>query len=64
LQQEGEIITLEIMDNGCGFDYLNQGYNRGLGIRSMTERAKIIGGIFSIDSQPGRGTRVRVKVGG
>jgi len=64
LHKKGEIITLEIKDDGCGFDNSNRGYNGGLGIRSMSERAKVIGGILSIDSQPGRGTRVRITVGG
>jgi two-component system sensor histidine kinase NreB len=64
LKKDGEIITLEITDDGCGFDYTNRGYNGGLGIRSMSERAKVIGGKLSIDSQPGCGTRVRITVGG
>ncbi len=64
LRQEGEDITLEIIDDGCGFDYSNRGYNGGLGIRSMNERAEVIGGKLSIVSQPGSGTRVRVTVGG
>jgi PAS domain S-box-containing protein len=35
---------------------------RGLGIHTMRERAAVLRGAFSIDSAPGRGTRVTVEV--
>ena len=34
----------------------------GLGIRSMGERARLLGGRFEIHSEPGKGTRIDVSV--
>jgi signal transduction histidine kinase len=50
-----EEITLEISDDGTG---LPAGYNPGVGLRSMRERAEELGGRCQIDSAPGRGTHV------
>ncbi len=54
-------VCLEISDNGRGFDPQNAGENR-LGIVGMGERAALIQAQFAVDSVPGRGTRVRVRV--
>ena len=53
-------IEVCISDNGCGFD-LEQKPN-GIGLRSMRERAKSVGGTVDIQSSPGKGTQVIVKV--
>lgn len=61
-----EIASLEVMDNGVGFDLkeVNQSYeNRGsLGMINLRERTDLINGLLTIDSVPGKGTRVRVLV--
>lgn len=54
-------VQMSIHDDGAGFD-LHVGRGHGLGIISMKERARMVGGELSIDSQPGRGTDVRVFV--
>ena len=52
---------LEIEDHGRGFKPQAISNLRGhLGLTGMSERAREIGWILSIESQPGRGTRVRV----
>ena len=58
---EGQQVTLEITDNGSGFDQdtLNGG---GLGLVSMRERAEGLGGSITIASTPGKGTTVKVRV--
>jgi signal transduction histidine kinase len=38
------------------------GGREGLGVRSMEERAYLLGGQFEIHSKPGRGTRIEVSV--
>jgi signal transduction histidine kinase len=59
--QNGSVIfTLE--DDGKGFD-LNQVVSkssgeRGLGLMTMDERVRLLGGILDIQSQEGRGTRL------
>jgi signal transduction histidine kinase len=57
-----EGIHLSIRDTGVGFDSDAGVPRRGLGIVSMKERVGLVQGEFSIDSQPGRGTEVRVVV--
>ncbi|MBN1811875.1 MAG: PAS domain S-box protein [Anaerolineae bacterium] len=61
LQTQDGIITLEMHDDGVGFD--PQGaYPGHLGLRSMQERAAQIGASLEIESAPGRGTQVQVRV--
>jgi two-component system, chemotaxis family, CheB/CheR fusion protein len=53
-------IRLEIADFGEGFDM--ESVHRGLGLISMSERARLVQGTFSINSALGRGTMVTVEV--
>jgi PAS domain S-box-containing protein len=55
-------IHLSIMDNGGGFDPAHAKKKEGLGLSSMKERAYLIRGDFSLNSQPGQGTVIEVKV--
>jgi signal transduction histidine kinase len=56
-------LVLEISDDGVGFDpeLLRPGH---LGLQTMAQRAERIGSQLSVDSTPGRGTTVRVRVPG
>ncbi|MGB9673726.1 MAG: GAF domain-containing sensor histidine kinase [Anaerolineales bacterium] len=57
-----EGITIEVQDNGVGFD-LNDLHDRSqYGIRGMNERASIIGGDIEIMSQIGKGTKVKINL--
>jgi signal transduction histidine kinase len=51
-----EHVSLTVEDNGIGFD-LNQAHG-GLGLQNMQERMLEVGGILTIESQPGIGTLV------
>jgi PAS domain S-box-containing protein len=66
LRREPQSITLEIVDNGTGFDPNRQMVRDfsigGYGLKSMQERVEISGGVFTISSQPGEDTRVRTIV--
>lgn|GEM_PF-172617 len=61
---ERDIVLLEIIDNGCGFDVQSvmSSYERrgSLGMVNLQERAELVDGLLKIDSVPGKGTRVRV----
>jgi signal transduction histidine kinase len=57
---EGE-IRLEITDSGVGFDPARV-LHAGLGLVSMRERVAIVNGQLAIDSAPGGGTRVTVRI--
>jgi signal transduction histidine kinase len=52
--------VLVIKDDGRGFDTSAQ--HSGLGLHSMQERAESLGGSFSVVSEPGRGTRIVVRL--
>ena len=55
-------LTLAIRDNGKGFDPVRQmDEGRGIGLLSMKERAELLGGLFRIQSLPGRGCTVFVE---
>ena len=54
-------VSFLIEDNGKGFDVakaLNNKNERGLGLRTMQERLRILGGSLGIRSQKGMGTRI------
>lgn len=53
---EANTATMVIQDDGRGFDPLTQ-YG-GIGLASMRERAKAVGGHVAIESAPGQGTRI------
>lgn len=53
------LVTAAVTDNGRGFRPNGKGTTTGhLGLTGMRERATLLGGRFSVDSAPGRGTRV------
>jgi signal transduction histidine kinase len=59
---EGQRLVLEIMDDGQGFDLDASRHRGGMGLISMRERAKEMGGTLTIESAPGQGTMVTVRV--
>jgi signal transduction histidine kinase len=57
-------LVLTVSDDGVGFDPdAAAARARRLGLTSMEERARKLGGALTIDSRPGEGTRVRLEVG-
>jgi PAS domain S-box-containing protein len=55
-------VSLIVEDLGDGFDLETIKGRRGLGLVSMEERVRLVKGKLSIQSQPGKGTCVEVKV--
>ena len=53
-------VELEVIDDGTGFSVGDE--DRGLGLDGMAERARLVDGDFEIDSEPGRGTTLRLQV--
>ncbi len=53
-------ILLSVEDIGVGFSSGQTRGRHGLGLDSMEERARLIGGEFTIRSEPGKGTLVEV----
>jgi PAS domain S-box-containing protein len=54
-------LSLEISDDGVGFDIEGARLAEGLGLISMRERIHLIGGEFEIQSSPGQGTRITAR---
>ena len=61
--REGQVVAA-VQDDGEGFE-VPESVDRldgGLGILGMRERAAIVGGELEIESEPGRGTIVRLRI--
>lgn len=58
--REGKWLTLEVSDDGKGFDPAARGAERDcLGLKIMADSAKTAGGRLSVYAAPGRGTRIK-----
>ena len=64
LRYESDLLMLSIRDNGRGFRRADQpaGIGGHFGIPVMEERARKVGGALRVQSEPGRGTEVTVRV--
>jgi two-component system NarL family sensor kinase len=63
LRRLPDAIELVVADDGVGFVVPTEGApTRGLGLSSMRERARLLGGRCQVTSHPGRGTRVEVSL--
>ncbi len=59
IHQKSDTITVEITDDGHGFDPARQ---RGMGILGMEERVRRLGGTFTVESAPGKGATIRAEL--
>ncbi len=64
LNADENSLRLEIADDGKGFDLDLLQEQAGVGMTSMRERARDLGGVFNITSAPGQGTRIQVTLPG
>jgi signal transduction histidine kinase len=55
-------VTLEVTDDGPGFDTGSLEVTAGFGVRGMMERARGFGGWAEVSSAPGRGTTVMFSI--
>lgn len=60
LERDLHEILLTIEDDGYGFDPATT--RRGMGLKNVAERSRMIGGEWKLDSAPGKGTRVQIKI--
>ena len=61
LRIDSDAVAMEVVDDGEGFDPSGS-YPDHFGLQSMRERAESRGGGFQVESRPGEGTTVRVRV--
>jgi len=59
--EDGYLLT-EIRDRGPGFDVASAPGAGSLGLEGMRERAELLGGSLEVDSAPGTGTTVRLRL--
>lgn len=63
-----DVLMLSIQDNGRGFDVAARAEvtrdspEQGIGLQTMSERAAALGGVCEVQSQPGRGTTVCIRI--
>lgn len=59
LMQQGDLLHISVQDWGTGFDTSAAHSNR-FGLAGIRERARLLGGTFTIQSSPGKGTQLQV----
>lgn len=62
LSTQANDIVLGVQDSGNGFDISCTRTNGGLGLVSMEERVRRLSGSLLIESEPGKGTKVEVRI--
>jgi signal transduction histidine kinase/ligand-binding sensor domain-containing protein len=62
LERSNGLVSLTVSDDGVGLDPARFATAGGLGLVMMRERATQLNGRFEIESEPGRGTTIRVVV--
>ena len=63
IRQEAGSVSMEISDDGIGFDPETSRRQGSLGLVNMQERAQSQGWALDIASSPGNGTRIKVETG-
>ena len=62
LQRDVRTVQLRVADDGVGFDIQKMTSRRGLGLTSITERARMLGGKLEVESAPRKGTQLTVEL--
>jgi len=62
LSDSGDVLTVEVTDNGPGFNVGQTRSSSGFGLKGLSERAKNIGGWLDVSSTPGKGTSITLTV--
>jgi two-component system, NarL family, sensor kinase len=56
-------LFLMTADNGIGFDYFHKiRNNMGLGLRNLQSRTEVMGGEFTCNAEPGKGTSYTIEI--
>jgi len=65
LERDLRCVRIRVEDDGKGFDVATVGRPRsrtGIGLTSMGERVRMLGGSFAIQSAPSQGTKIRIEL--
>jgi len=61
LRENGQVV-LRVRDNGVGFEPLVRRKPTSFGLAGLRERAYLVDGKLRIESAPGRGTTIEVRI--
>lgn len=62
LLKQDKLITVSIEDNGKGFDVKQLDHVKGMGLRNIQSRLKLIHGNLEIHSEPEKGTSIHLEI--
>jgi len=65
LERDLRCVRIRVEDDGCGFELkaLGREPNRtGIGLNSLNERVRMLGGSLTIQTAPGQGTRIQIEL--
>lgn len=62
IEKTTDQISMEISDNGIGFDPLAQRDSVGHGLHNMRTRAENLNGVFTLKTAPGQGTVINISL--
>ncbi|MGW4483644.1 sensor histidine kinase [Amycolatopsis sp. NPDC004368] len=64
LTYAGDLVLLDVRDDGAGFDPVApvRGDGTGFGLQAMRQRVRRVAGTFTLESAPGEGTAVNVQL--
>ena len=60
MERDVREVQLKIEDDGCGFN--PDGAGKGMGLKNVAERTRILGGRLKLDSAPGKGTCIEITI--
>ena len=60
LERDVHEVLLKVEDDGCGFKLVKNG--KGMGLKNIAERVRMLGGKMKLESQPGHGTHVEITI--
>ncbi len=55
------MVTISVEDNGKGFD-VGPAIERGVGLKLIRDRVQMMNGVFEVESEPGKGTRINFRI--
>jgi NarL family two-component system sensor histidine kinase LiaS len=62
IRYDEKSASLETIDDGLGFDMKTADQSGGFGLQGIKERVQRLGGSLEIESAPGKGTHLKVRV--
>lgn len=61
LHVQEQDVSIDIKDDGIGFD-VDSSFSEGMGLGTMKGRTELLGGVLDINSKPGEGTHIKIRI--